>query len=400
MVDTDDRIGRQANLGRPACLSEWERTSVNGGADGRLVAGSERLRLAEDVQSLPTAEAVTIRESCTSLQELQRVQEQVSRDFGSSEGVSSDIDLLRGHVIVFTDDPRICRSDSSRPCRHDTGGQPYQARPRPARRRAPDDRGEPRLRGRHTRRTKGSWLDPALHRFVEELVRLPRARHVRLSRLGRRDVEEQLLDLLESSPPKHLLDRVIQLSDGVPFLTEELVAGGITADGPVPAFVADLMVTRTSALSEPAQLVIQAAAIGGVQVRHQLLSRVLDVDAGGAGYRFHHALMRQAVDASTLPGERLRWHRRWAEVLDADVSTHHLSWARIAGAHHWAGADDQERAFETALEAAQWAHVAGAESERGALLTRAFSTCGTASTTPQTEPVASATTSWRRCCWL
>lgn len=63
--------------------------------------------LIRQVGSVPTAEAVTIRESCTSLQELQQVQAQVSRDFGSSEGVSSDIDLLRGHVIVFTDDQTI-----------------------------------------------------------------------------------------------------------------------------------------------------------------------------------------------------------------------------------------------------------------------------------------------------
>ena len=41
-----------------------------------------------------------------------------------------------------------------------------------------------------------------------------------------------------------------------------------------------------------------------------------------------------------------------------------------AAAHHWAQTDDHERAFTSALVAADWAADVGAEAERAALLTR------------------------------
>src|SRR5207244_9492475 len=44
---------------------------------------------------------------------------------------------------------------------------------------------------------------------------------------------------------------------------------------------------------------------------------VLVVDPGLPGYRFRHALLREAVYDALLPGERCRLHRRVATTLAA-----------------------------------------------------------------------------------
>ena len=47
-----------------------------------------------------------------------------------------------------------------------------------------------------------------------------------------------------SHPVRKLLDRAMTLAEGIPFLTEELVASGLTASGTVDSTVTDLMLAR------------------------------------------------------------------------------------------------------------------------------------------------------------
>jgi hypothetical protein len=56
------------------------------------------------------------------------------------------------------------------------------------------------------------------------------------------------------------------------------------------------------------------------------------------GYAFRHALIRESVQASLLPGERGRWHARLAEALGADPALAPDGRAAAEIAHHWQAA--------------------------------------------------------------
>jgi predicted ATPase len=243
-----------------------------------------------------------------------------------------------------------------------------------------------------TLRTQETTLAPALATFVDELVRMPSTRRMRLSRLDREHVAHQLHELLVQTPSRQFVDRVIALSDGVPFLTEELVAGGLSSQGPVPESVAELMLRRIHAMSSATQQLVQAASLGEGSLKHPLLATVcdvspreledgvraavdgniLEVNDAKDGYRFHHALMREAVADELLPAVRARLHERWADALDAEGDRQiggDAALTKIAAAHHWSETNNLDRAFETAVAAAGWAHSIGAEAERASLLT-------------------------------
>jgi hypothetical protein len=70
--------------------------------------------------------------------------------------------------------------------------------------------------------------------------------------------------------------------------------------------------------------------------------QLLVVDPTEAGYRFRHALLREAVDASLLPGERSRLHRQVATALQADPSLGPEGpghWAAELAGHWWAAGE-------------------------------------------------------------
>jgi DNA-binding CsgD family transcriptional regulator/tetratricopeptide (TPR) repeat protein len=218
-----------------------------------------------------------------------------------------------------------------------------------------------------TRRTRDAPQSPALQSSVAELLRHPRADRLTLHRLTDEQVVDQVTDILGRAPEPQLLRRVVALSQGNPFLTEELVSA--PSDG--VRSVDELMLARLGGLSHPAQQLVHAAAVGDGQLAHALLARVcglpgaeaesavaeavaanvLEIDDSGDGYRFRHALLREAVADAVLPVERERWHRRWAEQLDADPGRLAPELAVIAAAHHWAGTNDVARAFDAAITA-------------------------------------------------
>jgi DNA-binding CsgD family transcriptional regulator len=101
---------------------------------------------------------------------------------------------------------------------------------------------------------------------------------------------------------------------------------------------------------------------------------LLVVDPAGHGYRFRHALLREAVDASLLPGERRRLNRAVAEALTADPSLgspgpgHR---AAALGGHGWA-AGQWDEAFAPSVEAADAANAVWTFAEEFAHLDRAI----------------------------
>lgn len=232
-----------------------------------------------------------------------------------------------------------------------------------------------------------------LRPFLAELERLRTVQRMELERFGPGEVAAQLAGILgTAAPDRQLVDRIHRRSEGNPFFVEELAtalregcAAGLTDS------LRDILLVRVEALDEQTQRVLRIAAEGGSYVEHALLAAVLDdeeeliaslreavganilrPDTDGDGYRFRHALVREAVSDDLLPGERHRINRRFATALEAAP---HLvgSDARPARlANYWYHAHDPARALPTALDAARAARRRNAFAEQLRMLERAL----------------------------
>lgn len=233
-----------------------------------------------------------------------------------------------------------------------------------------------------------------LRPFLVELERLRIVQRLELARFGRGEVAEQLAGILgTAAPDRELVDRIHRRSEGNPFFVEELAtsiregcAAGLTDS------LRDILLVRVEALPEDTQRVVRIAAEGGSYVEHSLLAAVLDdgeealiealrtavgasilrPDTDGDGYRFRHALVREAVSDDLLPGERHRINRRYATVLaeqPALVCTEDRP-ARLA--NYWYHAHDSARALPSALDAARAARRRNAFAEQLRMLERAL----------------------------
>ncbi|HSF35930.1 MAG TPA: LuxR C-terminal-related transcriptional regulator, partial [Nocardioides sp.] len=175
-------------------------------------------------------------------------------------------------------------------------------------------------------------------------------------------------DLLGSGPSAEVATRVERLSDGIPFVVEELVAA---AGRPELTTVAAVAAGRLGSLAPETRRLVEAAAVGDGHLRISLLEQVLDVtpeeldaalveavragilttdherDASG----FRHALLREATNRETGPGARRSWHRRWAEVLEDNPGVLAGDPALLAIAEHWHQARDVRRALAATVAA-------------------------------------------------
>ena len=101
--------------------------------------------------------------------------------------------------------------------------------------------------------------------------------------------------------------------------------------------------------------------------RASVLAGVLIID--GDDYAFRHALVREAILADQLPGERARFHARYAEAYEAASGTRRLA-AEIS--YHWLGAHDAVRAFPATMQAMREARAAAAYATAAQLGERAL----------------------------
>jgi DNA-binding CsgD family transcriptional regulator len=141
---------------------------------------------------------------------------------------------------------------------------------------------------------------------------------------------------------------------GVPPLLQQVIAGRVARLGPEAEGLLDLAAT----LGQAFPLALWAAVAGVDEeallptLERAVAVRVLAVAPDGAGARFAHALIREALYERTLAPRRRRWHRRAGEALaalpgsDPDL---------VAG--HFQQADD-ERALDWLLAAGQRAEDA------------------------------------------
>ncbi|GLI27885.1 helix-turn-helix transcriptional regulator [Agromyces rhizosphaerae] len=214
-----------------------------------------------------------------------------------------------------------------------------------------------------TYRTDDVGRGHPLRSVLGELERSRNVVRVELTRLTSAEVGEQIRAIAGDAVAEQLADRVALRSDGVPFLVEEVLAVG---DGPLADTVVDLVLARWERLSRAAQRVVGVLAVGGVRVSDEVLRQVADIDGldealreaidanvlsvEGEAYVFRHALIREAVHADLLAGERLGLHRRYAEALQVRLDGGDASVAAEA-AEHWLAARDDDRAFRATVRA-------------------------------------------------
>jgi len=254
--------------------------------------------------------------------------------------------------------------------------------------------------------------------LVAELARAPHVERVALRPLDRDGVAAQLLSITGVPPSAALVDRMVERAAGNPFFTEELLAAGdagaAEAGGPgaVPPGVREVVLTRAARLPAAGQQVLQAAAVLGRRVPHDLLAAVTapgELAAGlppvvafrllepaGDSYLFRHPLIQEAVYGSLLPAGRRELHTRAARAL-ADTEQEAAAGtvaeqATVAAetAHHWRAAGAAGPALAASLRAAGLATAASAPAEAHAWYEAALGGWAAAAGTPEAEATGGA----------
>ncbi|WP_277949966.1 helix-turn-helix transcriptional regulator [Bailinhaonella thermotolerans] len=222
----------------------------------------------------------------------------------------------------------------------------------------------------------GTYRADDLHRrhplrpVLAELVRLPIVTQFGVPPLNHDEMAAYLSSLGCGGDNEDVIER----AEGNPFYAEELVAVGGGAAGMTTGLSA-LLFNRVERLSEDAQQVLRVAAVAGRTIDDALVRQVTGLPDGqydevlreivshqlltptGDGYRFRHALLREAVYSDLLPGERTRLHAAFARILAGARG----SAAELA--YHYLASHQNAAALAASVEAAREAERAGAPAE-------------------------------------
>ncbi|MFI1365103.1 helix-turn-helix transcriptional regulator [Streptomyces griseochromogenes] len=232
-----------------------------------------------------------------------------------------------------------------------------------------------------------------LRPLLAELDRLRTVRRLELARLTREEVARQIAGILAAEPDPAQVDDIYERSDGNAFFVEELaVAACEGCRTGLTDSLRDLLLVRVEALPESAQRIARIVAEGGSTVEHRLIAAVarlaeddliealraavgahiLTAAPDGDGYRFRHALVREAVADDLLPGEHSRLNRRYAEAVEADPALVPADARVLRLASYWYHAGDAARALPAVLDASGVARRRYAHTEQLRLLERAM----------------------------
>ena len=219
-----------------------------------------------------------------------------------------------------------------------------------------------------------------LRPLLAELVRLPGVERLQLAALPDADVEVLVRGLatVRGGVSDRVVDDVVARAEGNAFYAEELLAAGLHGED-LPLGLSDVLLARVEQVTPDAQQVLRVAAVAGRRVRHELLSAVsgqaaaelerslaeavshhLLVVTEDGRYLFRHALLREAVLADLLPGERVRLHGAVAGHLAA----HPGAGTAAERAHHLRASNDLPGALTASLDAAAAAGQLGAPAEQ------------------------------------
>jgi DNA-binding CsgD family transcriptional regulator/tetratricopeptide (TPR) repeat protein len=215
-----------------------------------------------------------------------------------------------------------------------------------------------------------------LRPLLAELVRLPAVERLHVEPFTPADAETYVRTLAEQALADDVVRRIAVRSEGNAFMAEELVSA---SSDQVPQELAEVLLARVERLSAGAQQVMRLASVLGRAFTHRGLSaasripaaeldealreavthNVLVAEGSADAYAFRHALLREAVYADLLPGERSRLHADVARALAAETG----QGASAALAHHSMESHDLPRALEASVLAAREADEIGAPAE-------------------------------------
>jgi DNA-binding CsgD family transcriptional regulator len=233
-----------------------------------------------------------------------------------------------------------------------------------------------------TFRSEDLHRDHPLRRLMAVLGRMDTVSRLDLPRLSRDQVASQLAGILGRQPAPSVVTAIYARGGGNPLFTEALLNPDGTVSADLPWTLRELLLAAVKDLPEPAQQLLRTAAVGGHRVSHALLAAVTGVNddelttglrpavtanvllADADGYAFRHELIREAVLADLLPGERAQAHRRFAEALQAAPALGPDGTSAVHVARHWLGARDLERAMTAAWRAADSAGASFAYAEQ------------------------------------
>ncbi len=220
-----------------------------------------------------------------------------------------------------------------------------------------------------------------LRPLLAELDRLERVARHELDRLTRQEVGELMTRLRGTEPDGGRVEKFFTRSEGNPLFVEALMEADGRIACELPESLRDLLLAGVERLPEETGELLRVAGAGGVRIEHRLLAAVSGLDeraltrslrpavennvlvVEGEGYRFRHALIREAIHDDLLPGEHTRLHTRYAEALEDDVTLVPPGRAAAELAHHWYAAHNLEWALISAWKAAQEADRAAAYAE-------------------------------------
>jgi DNA-binding CsgD family transcriptional regulator len=176
---------------------------------------------------------------------------------------------------------------------------------------------------------------------VAELAREPVTRHIDLTGLPVSAVARQLAEITGHEVSSAEAAQVHALTGGNPFFVAEVgrilparrIGGGIT---PVPPNVRETIAARLGRLSSSCVQLLQAASILGrdfsVEAAAAMTDRspldclapldeaqaagLVEVGPTPGGYRFVHALVRDAIESALSSEDGVRLHRTAAEILE------------------------------------------------------------------------------------
>ncbi|HEX7162703.1 MAG TPA: AAA family ATPase [Trebonia sp.] len=247
-----------------------------------------------------------------------------------------------------------------------------------------------------TYRTDDLYRRHPLRGVIAELLRLPMVALVELGPLS----AAALAEILSSVPNAPLplsaatLNSLVERAEGNAYYAEELLtascavssstgssSSGDNAGGTLPTGLAELLLSRVERVSDAAQQVLRAAAVAGDGAADDLVRAAsgLPDDAyeeavreaaghqllapdGPDGYRFRHALLREAIYGDLMPGERTRLHARLASLL-ATVFAATGPGAAAELAHHSMASHDIPGALAASVRAGAEAERIGAPAE-------------------------------------
>ncbi|WP_181034314.1 helix-turn-helix transcriptional regulator [Arthrobacter sp. GMC3] len=203
--------------------------------------------------------------------------------------------------------------------------------------------------------------------FLADIERGRYAKNIWLNRLTKDQVRTQVESITGQAAGYDLIENVFARSEGIPFFVEELLGlGDCDAASELPATLTDLLLARYERMLDPVQYFLRVLAAGGVCVPHAQAVAAYDksveefetsaraaqranlLTLEGSNYTFRHALVREAIHADLLPGERTRFHTRYAQALEAADSGQHNA---VEIAYHWHASNVQEKTFKASIAA-------------------------------------------------